>query len=707
MWKKVFITLTVMIAGVNVLNAQTTRFVHKGDLPNTVTPATGIFEMEVRLFDAVSDGNQIGSVYQASSVNVKNRAYSVELDFGSAAFPGADRFLEVSIRRVGDAAPFNVLSREQILSVPYAIRALDATNLGGVDVSNFVQTNDPRLTDDRDPRPGSGDYIQNSASPQTGASFNISGNGTLGGSLKVGTLINAAVINAETQFNLGGIPVIRAPGTQNLFAGQLAGLSNTTGSNNAFAGSGAGLSNTTGALNAFFGSIAGGNNTSGGTNSFFGALSGTDNSAGSGNSFFGQMSGRKNLTGNTNSFFGRGAGAETTTGTSNAFFGASSGDGNVTGFANTLLGTNAEVSAGDLSFATAIGANSVVSTSNTIVLGRSAGQDTVKIPGTLEISGAYSADTVSAATQYNIGTLRILSAPGPFNLFAGFSAGQSNTTGQQNSFFGQRAGQLNTTGIANSFFGNNAGRSNTEADFNSFFGNSAGQLVTGDTAGANSFFGGGTAINTTTGARNSFFGASAGNENVTGSNNTLIGYNADVGSGDLTFATAIGANAIVSTSNTVVIGRSADQVRIPGLLVVANLGNAGSTELCRNASNQISSCSSSQRYKSDMRSYNRGLEVIRNLRPITFSWKEGGIKDVGFAAEEVNSVEPLLTTTNQDGSIEGVKYAQITTALVNAVNEQQVEIEQLREQIKLQNKQIGFLIKALCLAKPEAEICKE
>ena len=681
---RIILTLSIaLILGVNSVIAQTTEFAHTDLLPNSVTPATGAFEMQFRLFDAGSDGNQIGPVYTISQVEVKNRSYSVRIDFGAAAFSGPDRYLETSVRREGSGDPFTVISPlKQILSVPYAIRAVNATSLGGVDVSDLVQTNDPRLTDPREPLPGSGNYIQNSASPQSGANFNISGNGSLGGNLTAIGSVNADVVNAGTQFNIGGQRVVGASGTQNIFVGRLAGSSNTTGANNAFVGMAAGISNTAGSNNAFFGTIAGGNNTSGGTNSFFGALSGTDNSAGSGNSFFGQMSGRKNLTGHTNSFFGRGAGAETTTGTSNAFFGASSGDGNVTGFANTLLGTNAEVSTGDLSFATAIGANSVVSTSNTIVLGRSAGQDTVRIPGALEISGAYSADTISAATQYNIGTLRILSAPGPFNLFAGFSAGQFNTTGQQNSFFGERAGQLNTTGIANSFFGNNAGRSNTEADFNSFFGNSAGQLVAGDTAGANSFFGGGTAINTTTGARNSFFGASAGNDNETGSNNTLIGYNADVGSGDLTFATAIGANAIVSTSNTVVIGRSADQVRIPGLLVVPNLGNAGSTELCRNASNQISSCSSSQRYKTDIRSYDRGLEVIRNLRPITFSWKEGGIKDVGFAAEEVNSIEPLLTTTNQDGSIEGVKDAQITTALVNAVKEQQVEIEQLREQIK-------------------------
>ena len=37
-----------------------------------------------------------------------------------------------------------------------------------------------------------------------------------------------------------------------------------------------------------------------------------------------------------------------------------------------------------------------------------------------------------------------------------------------------------------------------------------------------------------------------------------------------------------------------------GQLTLNTLGSAGSTTLCRNASNQIASCSSSARYKNDI-----------------------------------------------------------------------------------------------------------
>ncbi len=118
-----------------------------------------------------------------------------------------------------------------------------------------------------------------------------------------------------------------------------------------------------------------------------------------------------------------------------------------------------------------------------------------------------------------------------------------------NSFFGTSAGLFTTAG-SNSFFGATSGISNTSGTNNSFFGRAAGD-------------------GNTTGQQNSFFGT-AGRTNVGGSNNTAIGYQADVGSANLNFATAIGASATVSTSNTIALGRSngTDAVQIPGALNV-------------------------------------------------------------------------------------------------------------------------------------------
>ena len=83
---------------------------------------------------------------------------------------------------------------------------------------------------------------------------------------------------------------------------------------------------------------------------------------------------------------------------------------------------------------------------------------------------------------------------------------------------------------------------------------------------------------------------------------------------------------------------------------------------------------------------------VRRLQPIAFRWKSDLMTgDVGFAAESVSAIEPRLATYNQRGEIEGVKYAQLTTVLVNAVKEQQIEIEHQEREIQRLLEQVEAL----------------
>lgn len=136
-----------------------------------------------------------------------------------------------------------------------------------------------------------------------------------------------------------------------------------------------------------------------------------------------------------------------------------------------------------------------------------------------------------------------------------------------------------------------------------------------------------------------------------------------------------------------------------GTMGMLMLGSGGSIQLCRNQSNEISSCSSSLRYKTNFAPYLKGFDIIDRLRPISFDWKQGGRRDVGFGAEEVEKIDPLLVTYNDKGQVEGVKYDRISVALVNAVKEQQ-------EQIKLQQSEISSLKKLVCHRHRNAPICR-
>jgi hypothetical protein len=154
------------------------------------------------------------------------------------------------------------------------------------------------------------------------------------------------------------------------------------------------------------------------------------------------------------------------------------------------------------------------------------------------------AGDINTSTQYNIRGERVFGVIGDFedfpntNTFAGVGAGNSLTTSNfGNSFFGWTAGYSNTDGNSNSFFGTNAGYYNTTGFSNTLIGTGAGSR-------------------NTTGVQNTLIGNSAGFNNMTGIQNTIIGYSADLGAMDLSNATAIGANAIVSQSNSLVLGKN-------------------------------------------------------------------------------------------------------------------------------------------------------
>ena len=113
----------------------------------------------------------------------------------------------------------------------------------------------------------------------------------------------------------------------------------------------------------------------------------------------------------------------------------------------------------------------------------------------------------------------------------------------------------------------------------------------------------------------------------------------------------------------------------------------GTTSLCRtalepSAQAYIRDCSSSLRYKTDVQPFAAGLEFVRRLRPISFMWKSDGTRDLGLAAEDVAQVEPRLVTYNLSGDVEGVKYDHLNVVLINAIKEQQAQLQQQQKLIK-------------------------
>ncbi|WP_460947805.1 hypothetical protein [Spirosoma daeguense] len=182
------------------------------------------------------------------------------------------------------------------------------------------------------------------------------------------------------------------------------------------------------------------------------------------------------------------------------------------------------------------------------------------------------------------------------NVFVGFNSGRNNTTGIGNVFLGSTAGQVNTTGVANVFVGAQAGAANTSGIGNLFLGQQAGansngsyNLFIGNGSGngntngtGNTAIGDGSFYNNLSGLENTAIGRYAGINNTTGSRNTFIGVAATnpVGSGNLTNSTAIGFNAAVTASNSMILGNT--QVNVG----IGNTAPANKLEITKGAANQ-------------------------------------------------------------------------------------------------------------------------
>ncbi|MFL6229011.1 MAG: tail fiber domain-containing protein [Pyrinomonadaceae bacterium] len=176
-------------------------------------------------------------------------------------------------------------------------------------------------------------------------------------------------------------------------------------------------------------------------------------------------------------------------------------------------------------------------------------------------------------------------------------------------------------------------------------------------------------------------------------NNTAGGTIASFGSnGDFQVDSPFipGGRLVVKESGNVGVGQTSPTAKLDvnGNIKVATLGTAGSTTLCRNAANEIATCSSSLRYKENVAPFRPGLDLLSRLRPVAFDWKDSGQRDLGFVAEEVGRVEPLLVTRNAAGEVEGVKYDRISAVLVNAVREQQQQLAAQRRQLAAKDAQL-------------------
>ena len=498
-------------------------------------------------------------------------------------------------------------------------------------------------------------------------------------------------------------------GSFNIGIGREALVYNTTAGNNIAVGYQALLDNTTGASNIAVGNYALSNNTTNSSNIAIGHQTLQNNTTGFGNTAVGTNALRFNTTSSANAAFGYQA-LFNNTSQSNTAVGYTALFANTSGSDNTAVGRNALVSNTTGAYNTAVGKHAL--DANTTGTGNTA-------VGTMALDSNTTASDNTAVGYHALFT----NTTGGQNIAIGRQALYENTTAAQNTAVGYQALKANTTGQRNIAMGNYALQQNTTANdlvaigYHALIKNTTGggNVAVGkdalrlNTTASNNTAVGYQALENNTGSDNTALGRDALEANTTGGFNVAIGKDAAtanttssgvtaVGADALKFATgsdntAIGKSAgdsITTGSNNTCIGYQADTASATSTNSIT-LGDANITTLRCNT--QTISALSDARDKSNVEDLQLGVEFIKDLRPVSFTWdrrdgSQNGVEDFGFIAQELDAVQEkhneaerlgLVLKDNPD-KLEA-SYGKLVPMLVKAIQELSEEVEELKQKL--------------------------
>ena len=154
---------------------------------------------------------------------------------------------------------------------------------------------------------------------------------------------------------------------------------------------------------------------------------------------------------------------------------------------------------------------------------------------------------------------------------------------------------------------------------------------------------------------------------------TLTAANLGLGSGDdVTFGTVRVDDATASTTKTT-----------GALIVDGGVGISGALNV---GGDVVAYASSDERLKDNIELISNPIEKVQSLKGVTWNWNENAdelqqsLPNVGVIAQDVEKVLPQLVT-DRDNGFKGVDYAKLTGLLIEAVKDQQKQIDELKSKL--------------------------
>ena len=133
-------------------------------------------------------------------------------------------------------------------------------------------------------------------------------------------------------------------------------------------------------------------------------------------------------------------------------------------------------------------------------------------------------------------------------------------------------------------------------------------------------------------------------------------------------------NGIEVTSGTNSTSKTTGTVKVTGGVGIAKTLNVGE--------DVVAYASSDKRYKDNLQAITNPIDKVKSLTGYTFTWNDkheqfNGNNDIGVVAQEVEKILPEIVDTRDDG-YKAVKYEKMVALLIEAVKDQQAQIDDLK-----------------------------
>ena len=133
-------------------------------------------------------------------------------------------------------------------------------------------------------------------------------------------------------------------------------------------------------------------------------------------------------------------------------------------------------------------------------------------------------------------------------------------------------------------------------------------------------------------------------------------------------------NGIDVTSGVNSTSKTTGTVKVAGGVGIVKTLNVGG--------DVVAYASSDKRYKDNLQAITNPIDKVKSLTGYTFTWNDkheqfNGNNDIGVVAQEVEKVFPEIVDTRDDG-YKAVKYEKMVAVLIEAVKDQQKQIDELK-----------------------------